>query len=161
MWMFDARRRFHVEASGGQLARYHNGMKEIPTGTAGEYRLLVTAESAIDFLGSPEARMLSTPHLIGYMEMAARNSLLPYLDEGWDSVGTMVNIRHLSATPEGMSVRITSKVLGVDGQRVMFTVEAWDETEKIGEGTHERFVIHIPRFVSRLAGKRETRLETR
>lgn len=138
-------------------ARYHNDMKEIPPGTTAEQRLLVTAECAIDFLGTEEARILSTPHMIGFMEMTARNSLLPFLEEGWDSVGTTVDIRHLAATPLGMAVRFTSKVLSVDGQRVLFEVGAWDEDEKIGEGTHERFVIHIPRFVSRLAAKREKR----
>jgi predicted thioesterase len=66
----------------------------------------------------------------------------------------MVNVRHLAATPVGMSVRFRARVDAVDGNRVAFTVEAHDEKELIGSGVHERFIIHIPRFVSRLAAKR-------
>jgi predicted thioesterase len=129
-------------------------MNAIPVGTAGRHPLLVTPEVAIDFLGADEARVLSTPHMIAYMEWSARNAIKPYLDENEDSVGTTVNIRHLAATPVGMAVRFTATVLEVDDRRVVFRVEAHDEKELIGEGTHERFVINIPKFMARLAGKR-------
>jgi len=128
-------------------------MKAIPIGTLGERRLLVTGEVSIDFLGSDSARVLGTPWMIAYMEWTARDAIKPLLDEGWDSVGTVVNIKHLGATPIGMSVRFEAEVLKVDGNRVMFRVDAWDEVEKIGEGTHERFVIHIGKFATRLAAK--------
>lgn len=114
----------------------------------------MTPEWTIDFLGTDEARVLATPFLIGYLELTARNSIKRYLSENEDSVGTAVEVRHLAATPVGMSVRFHSQVLAVEGRRVRFQVEAWDEKEKIGEGTHERFVINIPRFVSALAMKR-------
>jgi fluoroacetyl-CoA thioesterase len=129
-------------------------MKPVPLGTRGNHHLLVTPEVAIDFLGTEEARVLSTPHLIGYLELTARNALKPLLDEGWDSVGTTVSIRHLSATPVGLSVRFEAQVIAVDGNRVTFQVEAFDEVEKVADGTHERFVIYIPKFVSKLALKR-------
>lgn len=129
-------------------------MKPIPTGIAGSYSLLVTPEVAIDFLGTEEARVLATPFLIGYMELTARNAIRPFLDENEDSVGTTVNIRHLAATPVGMSVQFRAEVTAVEGRRVAFRVEARDETELIGEGTHERFVIDVPRFVAKLAAKR-------
>ncbi len=129
-------------------------MNAIPVGTSGRHPLLVTPEVTIDFLGDDEARVLSTPHMIAYMEWAARNAIKPFLDENEDSVGTTVNIRHLAATPVGMSVQFTAKVIQVEGWRVVFQVEARDEKELIGEGTHERFVVNIPRFVSRLAAKR-------
>lgn len=129
-------------------------MKPIPTGIAGSYSLLVTPEVAIDFLGTDEARVLATPFLIGYMELTARNAIQPFLDENEDSVGTTVNIRHLAATPVGMSVQFRAEVTAVEGRRVAFKVEARDETELIGEGTHERFVIDVPRFVAKLAAKR-------
>jgi fluoroacetyl-CoA thioesterase len=129
-------------------------MKPIPTGIAGSYSLLVTTEVAIDFLATDEARVLATPFLIGYMELTARNAIRPFLDDNEDSVGTTVNIRHLAATPVGMSVHFRAEVTAVEGRRVAFRVEARDETELIGEGTHERFVIDVSRFVARLAAKR-------
>lgn len=135
-------------------ARYHNDMKAIPVGAQERRRVLVTPETAIDFLGDERARVLSTPHMIGFMEWAARNALLPYLDEGEDSVGTMVHVRHLAATPVGMSVEFTATVKEVNGRRVLFHVEARDEKELAGEGTHERFVAEIARLASRLAAKR-------
>jgi fluoroacetyl-CoA thioesterase len=128
-------------------------MKDIPVGTRGEHRLLVTSEVTIDFLGSDQARVLATPWMIGYMEMTARNAIKPFLEDGWDSVGTKVNIEHLAATPIGLSVRFEAEVLQVAGQRVLFRVDAWDEKEQIGTGTHERFVIHIGKFATRLAAK--------
>ena len=107
-------------------------MNAIPVGTIGHHPLLVTPEVSIDFLGADEARVLSTPHMIAYMEWAARNAIQPFLDEGEDSVGTIVNIRHLAATPVGMSVRFTATVRSVDDRRVVFHVEAHDEKELIG-----------------------------
>lgn len=129
-------------------------MKPIPVGSAGSHPLLVTPEVAIDFLGTDEARVLATPFLIGYMELTARNTIRPYLEPDEDSVGTLVNIRHLAATPVGMSVQFWAEVTAVEGRRVVFRVEARDESELIGEGIHERFVINIPRFVTKLAAKR-------
>lgn len=129
-------------------------MKAIPIGTVGYHPLLVTPEATIDFLGADEARVLSTPHMIAYMEWSARNAIKAFLDDNEDSVGTSVNIRHLAATPVGMAVRFTATVLEVDDRRVVFHVEARDEKELAGEGTHERFVVNIPKFIARLAGKR-------
>jgi len=135
---------------------YHNDMNAIPVGTTGNHPLLVTPEVAIDFLGDEEARVLSTPHMIAYMEWASRNAIKPFLDENEDSVGTTVNIRHLGATPVGMSVQFTAKVIEVSDRRVLFHVEARDERELVGEGTHERFVVNIPKFIARLAAKRSS-----
>ena len=116
--------------------------------------MLVTGEVAVDFLGSEEARVFGTPWMIAFMEWTARNAIKPFLAEGWDSVGTVVNVRHLAATPVGMPVRFEAEVLKVDGDRVLFRVDAWDEKEPIGSGTHERHLIHVPRFMTRLAAKR-------
>jgi fluoroacetyl-CoA thioesterase len=128
-------------------------MNEIPIGTRAGHRLLVTGEVAADFLGSEQARVLATPWMIAHMEITARNAIKPLLEDGWDSVGTIVNVRHLAATPIGMAARFEVEVIKVDGQRVTFRVEAWDEKEKIGEGTHERFIVHVGRFATRLAEK--------
>lgn len=131
-------------------------MIEIPIGTTGEHPLLVTPEWCIDFLGHDEARVLATPFLIGYMELTARNAIRPFLSEDEDSVGTMVNIRHLAATPVGMAVQFTARVVSHQERRVLFHVEAHDEKEKVGEGTHERFIVHVPRFIAKLAMKRSS-----
>jgi predicted thioesterase len=129
-------------------------MAEISVGTKGESRILVTSENAINFLGMEGARVLSTPHMIGYMERICRDTVLPLLEPGHDTVGTQVNVWHLAATPLGMSVRFDAEVIGVDGRKIQFRVEAWDEKEKIGEGTHERTVINVAKFATRLAAKK-------
>jgi predicted thioesterase len=128
-------------------------MANIPIGTIGEEKLLVTSEVAINFLGMDEARVLSTPHMIGYMERTCRNTVLPLLDPGHDTVGTRVNVTHLAAAPLGMTVTFRAEVTAVKDRRIEFRVEAWDETEKIGEGTHERAVINVAKFATRLAEK--------
>jgi len=129
-------------------------MANIPIGAKGEEKLLVTNENAITFLGPEGPRVLSTPHMIGYMERACRNTVLPYLDPGHDTVGTQVNIAHLAAAPLGMTVTFSAEITGVADRRVQFRVEAWDEKEKIGEGTHERAIINVAKFATRLAAKK-------
>ncbi len=128
-------------------------MANIPIGTKGEQILLVTSEVAIDFLGMEGARVLSTPHMIGFMERTCRDTVLPLLDPGYDTVGTHVNVAHLAASPIGMTVTFRAEVTGVQDRRVHFRVEAFDEKEKIGEGTHERAIINVAKFAIRLAEK--------
>ena len=129
-------------------------MANIPVGAKGEQTMLVTSEVSIDFLGMDGARVLSTPHMIGYMERTCRDTVLPLLDQGYDTVGTHVNIAHLAAAPVGMAVRFSAEVTGVADRRIQFRVEAWDEKEKIGEGTHERAIINVAKFATRLAAKK-------
>ncbi|MCC7496403.1 MAG: thioesterase family protein [Bryobacterales bacterium] len=128
-------------------------MATIPIGTAGEYHALVTGDIAVNFLGNEDARVLGTPFLIGFLEMTCRNSVLDLLEEGYDTVGTEVNVKHLAATPMGMQVTFRSVVTAVEERRVRFAVEAYDDKEKISEGTHERFIIHVARFAARLQAK--------
>ena len=127
----------------------------IPIGTKLEEKLLVTKEVAIDFLGMEGARVLSTPHMIGYMERTCRNAVLPLLEPGHDTVGTHVNVAHLAAAPIGASVTFSAEVTAVNDRRIQFRVEAWDETEKLGEGTHERAIINVAKFATRLAAKKK------
>jgi len=128
-------------------------MANIPIGTTGEEIRLVTTENAISFLGNEGARVLSTPHMIGLMEWTCRNTVKPLLDEGYDTVGTHVNVAHLGAAPIGMAVTFTAEVLAVTEKRVTFKVEARDEKGKIGEGTHERAIINVAKFAARMAEK--------
>jgi predicted thioesterase len=129
-------------------------MANIPIGARHEEKLLVTNENAINFLGVEGARVLSTPHMIGYMERTCRNLVLPMLEPGHDTVGTHVSVAHLAAAPMGMMVTFTAEVTGVKDRRVEFRVEAFDEKEKVGEGTHERAIINIAKFATRLAAKK-------
>jgi fluoroacetyl-CoA thioesterase len=122
-------------------------------GAKHEEKILVTNEVAIDFLGLDGPRVLSTPSMIMWMEKTSRNLLMQYLEKGYDSLGTEVNIKHLAASPMGMSVTFRAEVLAVNERRVTFRVEAQDEKEKIGEGTHERTIINVARFAARLAAK--------
>jgi fluoroacetyl-CoA thioesterase len=128
---------------------------QIPIGKRGEHKLLVTSENAIDFLGIEGARVLSTPHMIGYMERTCRDTVLPFLDSGHDTVGTHVDVWHLAAAPIGMTVTFQAEIVGVNERRVQFRVEAWDEKEKIGEGSHERAIINISKFATRLVQKKK------
>ena len=129
-------------------------MSNILIGTGWEEPFLVTTESAITFLGLEGPRVLSTPHMIGYMERICRDAVLPFLDAGFDTVGTHVDVYHLAAAPIGAVVTFTAEVVAVDGRRIQFRVEARDEKEKIGEGTHERAIINVAKFATRLAEKK-------
>ena len=129
-------------------------MAQIPIGTKGEEKRLVTSENAISFLDMEGARVLSTPQMIGMMEWTCRNTVKPLLDEGYDTVGTHVNVAHVGAAPIGMSVIFTAEVIAVADRRITFKVDAHDEKGTIGEGTHERAVINVAKFAARLAEKK-------
>jgi fluoroacetyl-CoA thioesterase len=128
-------------------------MHHITIGMKREVRLLVTSEEAIDFLGLADARVLSTPHLIGYMERTSRDTVLPSLETGYDTVGTKVAISHLAAAPIGSVVIFTAEITAVQDRRVEFHVAARTEDELIGEGKHERAIINVAKFATRLAAK--------
>jgi len=132
-------------------------MANIPVGAVREENLLVTSEVAIEFMGIDSARVLGTPHLIAYLELTARNLALGFIEPGYDTVGTRVNLSHLAATPIGMSVRLRAEVIAVEDRRITFKLEAWDEQEKIAEGTHERFIVHAARFGARVQAKAAAR----
>jgi len=125
----------------------------IPIGTKGESSIIVTPENAINFLGVEGARVLGTPFLIGHLEMTARDSVKPFLEEGFDTVGARVDVRHLAATPLGMRVTFRSELTGIEERRLFFRVEAFDEKDKISEGNHERAIIQVSRFTARIQAK--------
>lgn len=128
-------------------------MANIPVGTRNEEKLLVTRDVAIDFIGDENARVLSTPNMILHMEKTSRNAVLPLLEPGHDTVGTHVNVYHLAATPVGMTVTFRAEVTSVEDRRINFKVEAFDEKEKVGEGTHQRAIINVARFGTRVQEK--------
>lgn len=128
-------------------------MANIPIGTKGESTLIVSPEIAVNFLGLDGARVLGTPFLIAHLEMTARDSVKPLLEDGYDTVGARVDVRHLAATPLGMRVTFRSELTGVEDRRLFFKVEAFDERDKISEGSHERAIIHVGRFAERVQEK--------
>ena len=128
-------------------------MANITIGARGEKKLLVTNEIAINFLGMDGARVLSTPEMIRAMEHTCRDLVLTMLDPGYDTVGTQVNVSHLAAAPIGSVVTFTSEITRVEERRVEFHVVARTEEEVIGEGTHERGIINVAKFATRLAEK--------
>jgi fluoroacetyl-CoA thioesterase len=130
-------------------------MAAIRIGARREEKLLVTTDVAISFLGHDDARVLSTPHMIGFMEYTCRNLLASdFLEPGYDSVGTHVDVRHLAAAPIGESVTFTAEILSANDRRVNFRVEARTDTETIGDGTHERAIVNVEKFAARMAAKK-------
>jgi fluoroacetyl-CoA thioesterase len=119
----------------------------IPIGTSKERTITVISNQTTSFLWEGE-NVLSTPSMIAEMEETCRLLLKEQVvpDPEWDSVGTVIDIKHLAATPVGAEVFVKAKVVSVEGRRVMFEVEARDKLEKIGEGRHERVIIDVPRF---------------
>ena len=121
-----------------------------------ERRITVDSNQTTSFLWEGE-NVLSTPSMIAEMEETCRLLLKEQAipDSEWDSVGTIVDIKHLAATPVGAEVFLKAMVLSVDGRRVMFEVEARDKLERVGEGRHERFIINVPRFRAKFNEKQK------
>ena len=123
-------------------------------GATHEISRTVTPEATADAMGNTGVRVFATPFLVGLLEDAAGSLLRPHLPAGGSTVGTMVEVRHLAATPVGMAVRARATLLESNGRRYLFQVEAWDAKEKIAEGRHERFVIpDLARFLERALKK--------
>jgi len=125
----------------------------LQTGIRGEARTMAREENSAAAHASGALPVFATPAMIGLMEQAAHDSLLPYLEAGQGSVGTRLDVRHLAATPLGMEVRAECELIEIDRRRLVFRVEAFDAKEKIGEGTHERFIVDTAKFMARTADK--------
>ena len=128
-------------------------MEKIKLGMEEQQEFVVEDEYTAGHVGSGSLRVLATPSLIGFMERTARDLMERSLPDGYSSVGVWVDVRHLAATPAGAKVRVSCQVIEVDGRKVDFRVDAWDEFEKIGEGLHQRVVIEVSRFLQRLQAK--------
>ena len=105
-------------------------------------------------VGSGGVPVLATPWMIAFMENAAFNLLEGVLPEDSSSVGVLVEVRHLAATPIGATVRIRAEITEVQDRQVSFDLQAWDETEQIGSGQHQRVVIDRSRFLRRVNQKK-------
>lgn len=129
-------------------------MRPIPPGTKGSYTFVVTPDHLASRFKDPSLPpVLATPMMILAMENAALAALKPYLERGESAVGSLVNVRHLAATPLGRHVTAFAEVTKVEGRRIEFTVQAMDGEELIGDGTHERVLIDVERFTRQLATK--------
>jgi fluoroacetyl-CoA thioesterase len=124
-------------------------MKQIPIGTKGSKSVKVTEDTLASATGSGAVDVFSTPNLVLLMEEASVEAVKDYLEDGETTVGTMVNIRHLAATPPGLTVTATAVLTEVDGRRLVFEVSAHDGVDIVGQGTHERFVVDRAKFIEK------------
>ena len=122
-------------------------------GLVGESTVRVTEALTAARFASGLVAAFATPAMVGLMESAAVEATRTHLAPGDTTVGIDVHIKHLAATPVGMLVRARAELVGVDGRRLDFRVEAWDEAEKIGEGTHTRMIVNEARFKERCEKK--------
>ena len=127
----------------------------IKIGLENEIEIIVDKKDTAKSYGSGELEVLATPKMISLMEEASYKCVSPYLDEGISSVGTLVNVKHLSATPVGMKVRVKSQVIEIEDRKITFKVEAYDEKGIIGEGEHERYLVKSEKFLSKTYAKKE------
>jgi fluoroacetyl-CoA thioesterase len=129
---------------------------DIPVGETGEASLVVGEEHTAPRIGSGKVHVLATPVMINLIEAAALSAIEHLLPQGYQSLGTLLNVRHIAATPVGMRIRATAEVLKVEARTVYFKVEAYDEKELIGDGTHERVVVNVAKFDQRVQRKLTT-----
>ncbi len=131
----------------------------LPVGLEHTLTYRVSRERTVPFL-YPEAELFrvmpevfATGYMVGFMEWACMEALKPFMEEGERTVGTMINVTHEAATPAGMEVTAKVRLIEVDGKRTVWEIEARDEVEVIGRGTHERFAINFEKFSARVAVK--------
>lgn len=128
----------------------------IRPGMSKEETYRVEEEYSAIHVGSGSVRVLATPWMIAFMERVARKFIGELLPEGFSTVGVRVEVQHLAPSPVGSQVTARAEVVSVEGSKVVFHVEAWDEMERIGVGTHQRVVIDEARFLRRVAAKLES-----
>jgi fluoroacetyl-CoA thioesterase len=122
-------------------------------GTTNTLTIVVDESMTADRFGNTGVQVLATPMLVSYFELAAHQLAMPALEPGQGTVGSHIDIRHLAATPIGMRVTFRATLTERDGRRLVFRVEADDEHDHVGEGTHKRFVVDMQRFMGRIATK--------
>ena len=126
----------------------------IQVGLTGEVEQVVTQELTAEALGNTGVKVYATPYVVCLMENAAQAAMLPHLPPGAGTVGTLVEMKHLAATPLGMMVRAKATLVETDGKRCLFQVDVFDEAEKIAEGRHERFIVpNLEKFLARAMSK--------
>lgn len=128
-------------------------MEPLQVGMAFQKTITVTEALSAKHLAGSGIAVFSTPELVRFVEICALEGVRPSLQPGQDTVGTRIDLRHLAATPVGMRVTATCTLQAVDRRRLSLTFEVHDELDKIGEGTHERFIIDREKQQQRLQEK--------
>ena len=128
-------------------------MPQLAPGLSTEMEQVVKHADTAAHWGSGDLEVLSTPALVALMESTAFLAVAASLAAGETTVGSRIDLRHLKATPLGMKVRARAELTAVQGPRLTFKVQAWDEVELVGEAEHERFIINEPRFMAKVAQK--------
>lgn len=128
-------------------------LSQIKPGLVGYSEIVVGDEHTAPRIGSGMVRVLATPVMINLMEAAALDAAERLIPAGHQSLGIKLDVRHIAATPVGMRVRATAKILKVDGRQIDFWVEAHDEKDLIGDGMHQRIVVNVERFDKRVQAK--------
>jgi len=122
----------------------------IKIGMSAERKLVVPPERTVGHFVRGMPMVYATPMMILEMELVSGDAINAYLEPGWITVGTEVDIRHLAATPVGATVRTTARVIAVERRLIRFEVEAFDEKRRIGEGRHARGLVNVESFSKRL-----------
>ena len=125
----------------------------VQTGTKGHLEITVTQDKTAKAMGSGELEVFATPAMISLIEETAWRSVSDLLEPGEGTVGTRISISHVSATPVGIRITCETEVTVVDRRRIVFDVRVFDEFGKIGEGTHERFIVQNDRFLQKAGEK--------
>jgi predicted thioesterase len=128
-------------------------VERLRPGLSGTASLKVADEHTAPRVGSGRVRVLATPVMINLFEAAALAAIEHLLPQGYQSLGTHLDVRHIAATPAGMNVNAVATVTKVEGRTVTFRVEARDEKDLIGDGTHERVVVNVAKFDARVQAK--------
>jgi len=128
-------------------------MERLTSGFIGKVEASVTEDDTAARAGSGLVPVFGTPALVGLMENAAVQALTGRLPSDQTSVGGHIDLQHLAPMPVGMRVRARAELLEIDGHRLLFHIEAWDEVERIGEATHERFIVEREPFVAKAKAK--------
>jgi predicted thioesterase len=127
--------------------------EELKPGLTNEMERETTEEMSAQKVYPHVPNVYATRAMVGHFEEVCADLALPYLGEGEQTVGIGMKFKHLAATPLGMKVRFTAKLVEVEGRKLTFEVEGFDEVDKIGEGIHERFIINAEKFNSKVAEK--------
>ena len=123
---------------------------DLKTGIRKETKVMVREEHSAKSVGSGDVKVLSTPSMIAFMEATSRDLVQPYLPEGYTTVGTRIDVRHLSPAPVGQEIIVISELTAVEGRKLIFKVEAFWKGNKIGEGKHERYIVNLERFLDKV-----------
>ena len=126
---------------------------EITIGMKGVAETAVERQDTAYEVGSGELLVYATPCMVALMEGAACNAIAQAIPEGKTSVGTMLNISHVAATPVGMDVRAEATVTAIEGKVITFEIHAFDEAGEIGKGTHKRVIVPTQKFLDKAYSK--------